>query len=105
MSEVVECFLRYVKIDTQSKETPGSEPRFPSTDKQRALARLLTEELTQMGAADVFYDETYCYVYATVPSTADRETPVIGLIAHMDTAPAFSGEKVNPRIVTGRISC
>ncbi len=100
MSEVVERFLRYVKIDTQSKETPGSEPRFPSTDKQRALARLLTEELTQMGAADVFYDETYCYVYATVPSTADRETPVIGLIAHMDTAPAFSGEKVNPRIVT-----
>lgn len=100
MSEVVERFLRYVKIDTQSKETPGSEPRFPSTDKQRALARLLTEELTQMGATDVFYDETYCYVYATVPSTADRETPVIGLIAHMDTAPAFSGEKVNPRIVT-----
>ena len=100
MSEVVERFLIYVKIDTQSKETPGSEPRFPSTDKQRALARLLTEELTQMGAADVFYDETYCYVYATVPSTADRETPVIGLIAHMDTAPAFSGEKVNPRIVT-----
>ncbi len=99
MSEVVERFLRYVKIDTQSKETPGSEPRFPSTDKQRALARLLTEELTQMGAADVFYDETYCYVYATVPSTADRETPVIGLIAHMDTAPAFSGEKGNPRIV------
>ena len=96
MSEVVERFLRYVKIDTQSKETPGSEPRFPSTDKQRALARLLTEELTQMGAADVFYDETYCYVYATVPSTADRETPGIGLIA----APAFSGEKVNPRIVT-----
>ncbi len=100
MSEVVERFLRYVKIDTQSKEAPGSEPHFPSTDKQRALARLLTEELTQMGAADVFYDETYCYVYATVPSTADRETPVIGLIAHMDTAPAFSGEKVNPRIVT-----
>ncbi len=100
MSEVVERFLRYVKIDTQSKETPGSEPHFPSTDKQRALARLLTKELTQMGAADVFYDETYCYVYATVPSTADRETPVIGLIAHMDTAPAFSGEKVNPRIVT-----
>lgn len=101
MSEVVERFLRYVKIDTQSKETTDPGQHFPSTDKQRVLARLLTDELTQMGAEDVFYDETYCYVYATIPSTTDQKTPVIGLIAHMDTAPAFNGENVNPRIISG----
>jgi len=103
MSEVVERFLKYAKIDTQSKEVSDDslENVFPSTDKQRKLARLLTEELAQMGASDLFYDETYCYVYATIPATIEKEVPVLGLIAHMDTSPALSGENVNPRIING----
>jgi len=103
MSEVVDRFLKYVKIDTQSKEVSGNsnETVFPSTDKQRTLALLLKEELEQMGASDIFYDETYCYVYATIPATTDKEVPVLGFIAHMDTSPALSGCNVNPRIVSG----
>lgn len=102
MTEVVERFLKYVKIDTQSKEVSDSsdENSFPSTDKQRTLALLLKEELEQMGASEIFYDETYCYVYATVPATIDKEVPVLGFIAHMDTSPALSGEGVKPRIVS-----
>ena len=103
MTEVVERFLKYVKIDTQSKEVSDSfyENNFPSTDKQRTLALLLKEELEQMGASDIFYDEGYCYIYATIPATTDREVPVLGLIAHMDTSPVLSGENVNPRIING----
>ena len=102
MTEVVERFLKYVKIDTQSKEVSDSsdENSFPSTGKQRTLALLLKEELEQMGASEIFYDETYCYVYATVPATIDKEVPVLGFIAHMDTSPALSGEGVKPRIVS-----
>lgn len=100
MSEVVERFLKYVKIDTQSKETADSSGEiFPSTEKQRTLALLLKEELEQMGASDVFYDETYCYLYATIPATMDKEIPVLGFIAHMDTSPALSGENVKPQII------
>ena len=58
MSEVVERFLRYVKIDTQSEEE--DDGRFPSTEKQRDLAMVLKLELEEMGAEEVFYDERYC---------------------------------------------
>lgn len=65
MSTVLDKFLRYVKIDTQSQDGATT---VPSTDKQRNLASLLAQELNDMGAQDVVYDKAHCYVYATIPS-------------------------------------
>ncbi len=98
MNNVVDRFLTYVKIDTRSEV---EQECFPSTKKQFDLARLLFDQLVEMGAADVKLDEEYCYVYATIPSTlpAGRQAPVIGFIAHMDTAPVITGTDVKPRIV------
>jgi tripeptide aminopeptidase len=89
-------FLRYVKIDTQSKEDQSTTP---STRKQLNLANLLAKELTALGAQNVRVSE-FGIVYAMVPGNlADNSTvPVIGFIAHMDTSPAVSGENVNPVI-------
>ena len=99
MSTVVDKFLKYVTIDTQSDEDSTTSP---STEKQKDLARLLVGELKEMGASDVRMDEEYGYVYATIPSTLKeegKEVPVIGFIAHVDTSPAVSGKDVKPRIV------
>ena len=98
MSSVVDKFLRYVKIDTQSWSPSDT---FPSTEKQKDLGRLLAKELQEMGASDVRFDEQFGYVYATVPSTLKegKTAPVLGFIAHMDTAMAMSGKEVKPRIV------
>src|SRR6201988_1836673 len=87
-------FLRYVKIDTQSKEDP---PAQPSTRKQLNLANLLAKELTALDAQNVRVSE-FGIVYATVPGNLpdNSKVPVVGLIAHMDTSPAVSGENVNP---------
>ncbi len=94
---VLERFLKYVKIDTQSDETTGTSP---STAKQHELARLLEIELNEMGAEEIYYDIEHCYVYATIPAAKGYEcTPVIGFIAHMDTAPSMSGTNVRPRII------
>lgn len=91
-----ERLLKYVKIDTQSDEESNT---CPSTDKQFELAKCLVSEMKEIGMEEVFVDEN-CYVYGTVPATEGRESEkVIGLIAHMDTAPVFSGKAVNPRIV------
>ena len=93
---VLDRFLRYVRIDTQSKEDGGTTP---STEKQWALANLLADELRQLGAADVRVSE-HCMVYATVPgnlpSQIERQVPVIGFLAHVDTSPAASGSNVKP---------
>ena len=94
MSKVIDNFLRYVKIDTQSVEND----LHPSTAKQHDLAKLLYEELKVMGASDVIYDKEHCYVYATVPGNTDSDK-VLGFIAHMDTSPAVTDTNVNPRIV------
>ena len=98
-STVVENFLRYVKIDTQSSEETSD--KVPSTDKQRTLAKLLQQELTALGAAKVRYDEAHSYVYAEIPSNIEgaADVPAVGFIAHMDTAPAVSGANVSPRII------
>lgn len=87
-----ERFLRYVQIDTQSDPQSSS---FPTTEKQKDLSRLLAEELKQMGIGDAHMDE-FGYVYATIPSNADKKVPVICFCAHVDTAPDCSGTDVKP---------
>lgn len=97
MSNVIEKFLRYVKMDTQSNENSNT---FPSTDKQKEFAAYLAEELRTMGADKVKMDEKYGYVYARIPATdGGKKKQVIGFISHMDTSPETSGANVNPRIV------
>jgi tripeptide aminopeptidase len=95
---VVDRFLRYVRIDTQSKE---EATKTPSTESQWTLANLLAGELRQLGVADVRVSE-YCMVYATLPGNlppgTDKEVPVIGLLAHVDTSPALTGANVKPII-------
>ena len=87
-----ERFLRYVCIDTQSDPQSSASP---STEKQKELSRLLAHELTAMGIDDAHTDE-WGYVYATIPSTSEKKTPVICFCAHVDTAPDCSGTGVKP---------
>ncbi len=91
---VLERFLRYVAIDTQSSETSET---YPSTAKQKNLGRLLVEELHALGVADAAMDE-HGYVIGTVESNVDIDVPTIGLIAHVDTSPEVSGENVKPQL-------
>lgn len=93
--DVLERFLRYVKMDTQSAP---DQDTVPSTKKQFDLARLLEQELNEMGLTDVKVDE-HGYVYATLAKNVERDVPKIGWIAHMDTAPDYSGKDVNPQLV------
>lgn len=97
MTKVVERFLRYVKMDTQSDEYSDT---FPSTEKQKKFAACLAEELRTMGASQVKLDKEYGYVYAKIPATdGGKRKQVLGFIAHMDTSPETSGANVKPRIV------
>lgn len=97
MSRVLERFLNYVTIDTQSSE---EREAFPSTEKQKDLARLLFDEMKNLGVKDVFFDETYGYVYAKLPANGvGQGEQTIGFLAHMDTSPETSGRNVKPRIV------
>jgi tripeptide aminopeptidase len=89
---VVERFLRYVHIDTQSNPQSNNQP---TTEKQKDLSKILVEELLQMGIADAHLDE-FGYVYATIVSNTDKEVPVICLCSHVDTAPDCSGSNVKP---------
>ena len=97
MEKVIELFLEYVQIDTESAEESTT---MPSTMKQHDLAALLEKQLQEMGAEEIEYDKEHCYVYASIPATAGCEdAPVIGFIAHMDTSPAVTGAGVKPRII------
>lgn len=89
---LLERFLSYVKIDTQSDE---SAEGVPSTKKQFDLARKLEQELIEMGLQDVSLDE-HCYVMAKLPSNQKEDSVSLGLIAHMDTSPDMSGKDVSP---------
>ena len=88
--ELIERFLRYCKIDTQSDEDIDAQP---STEKQHKLAKLLCNELCEMGV-EADYDKEHCYVYAVLKG----EEPALGFVSHMDTSPAASGFDVKPRI-------
>ena len=100
MEKLLERFLSYVKVDTESD--PYSTT-FPSTEKQYDLARMLVAEMKEMGLTEVELDEEYGYVYGTLPSNLPEEetakTPVLGFIAHMDTSPDASGSNVKPQII------
>ncbi|MEW6502688.1 MAG: peptidase T [Chloroflexota bacterium] len=93
-TSVVDRFIRYAKIFTESD--PDSNT-FPSTSRQLDLAKLLVEELKQIGLADISLDENG-YVMATLPANV-MDAPTIGFIAHMDTSPDMTGENVNPQII------
>ncbi len=92
---VVDRFLNYVKIDTQSSAVSSS---VPSTLKQLDLARFLEKEMQEMGIQEVKLDQSGV-VYGCLPSNTDETLPTIGFVAHMDTSPDMSGENVNPRII------
>ena len=90
-----ERLLEYVKIVTTSREEAG---KVPSTDSQFTLARLLEKEMKELGISDVRVDDK-CYVYGTIKASQGCEQAAsLGFIAHLDTAPDFNGENVNPQI-------
>jgi tripeptide aminopeptidase len=93
---VVDRFLRYVRIDTQSREDQSTTP---STETQWTLAKLLADELRALGARDVRVSD-HCMVYASIPSTLpdSANVPPIGFLAHVDTSPAVTGANVKPII-------
>jgi len=99
--ELLERFLRYVQIDTQSDEDSTSSP---STEKQKDLARVLVEELRGLGCGDAHMDE-WGYVFASVPGNlpaghpAAGKVPTLGLLAHVDTYFATLGAGVTPRVI------
>lgn len=93
---VLDRFLKYVSYDTQSDDRTGTTP---STPKQKLLGAELAAELNDLGLQNAHMDE-FGYVYGWLPATPGYEgVPCMGLIAHMDTAPSFSGANVKPRIL------
>ena len=93
---LIDRFLRYVKMDTQADDTVTD--KFPSTDKQLELSRLLVKELQELGVKDAAIDE-HGYVMGTVPGNIDNKVPVLGFLAHVDTAPDMCGKDVKPRFI------
>ncbi|MBR2683395.1 MAG: peptidase T [Atopobiaceae bacterium] len=97
MSDVVERFMRYVQVDSQSN--PANEAEVPSTSCQHDMARLLGDELRALGCDDVRVD-THAYVTASVPASPGAEhQPALGLCAHLDTSPDVPGASVKPHVV------
>jgi tripeptide aminopeptidase len=90
--DLLERFLRYVRIDTQSAR---DREESPSTPGQLELGRLLVGELQELGLEDVSQDDKG-FVFATLPATVDGDRPVVGLLAHLDTSPEASGTGVEP---------
>ena len=94
MEKILDRFLRYVSVDTQSNEESESQP---STAKQLNLLKMLRDELQALGV-EATLDE-YGYVMASIPANIDKKVPAVGFIAHVDTAPDASGADVKPQIV------
>ena len=95
MNSLVERFLKYVQIDTDSNPESNA---CPSSKIQWDLAKVIIEDLKALGMEDITLDEN-CYIMATLPANCDEDIPAIGFIAHMDTAPSYNGRGVKPRIV------
>lgn len=95
MQHIIDRFIGYVRIDTQSD---ASSDTTPSTEKQWDLANKLVLELKAIGMQDVTVDDN-AYIMATVPSNIERKVPTIGFISHFDTTPDFSGTNINPQII------
>jgi len=93
MQKIIDRFVKYITVDTESDP---NNPDFPSTEKQWDLAKILVEELKEIGMQDVDLDDN-CYIMATLPSNVDFEVPTIGFIAHIDTSPDYTGANVKPQ--------
>jgi tripeptide aminopeptidase len=92
---LIDRLTTYAKVDTQSNEDMETTP---STPGQLELANMLVEELKQIGMEEVTIDENG-YVMATLPATTEKDVPVIGFMAHVDTATDFTGKNVNPQVI------
>jgi tripeptide aminopeptidase len=95
MQHIIDRFISYVTIDTESDSNSETTP---STAKQWDLANKLVEELKAIGMQDVTIDDK-SYIMATLPSNVDHEVPTIGFVSHFDTSPDFTGTNVKPQIV------
>ena len=95
METVTDKFLRYVSFETTSDENSTTHP---SSLKELDLSRQLVKEMLAMGIADASLDENG-YVMGTIPSNMDREVPVLGFIAHVDTSPDASGKDIKPQFI------
>lgn len=93
--DLIKRFTKYVQVDTQSNEDSDT---CPSTAGQWDLLRMLEEELKEIGLEEVELDENG-YLFATLPANTDKDVPVIGFLAHVDTATDFTGKNVKPQIV------
>lgn len=94
MEKILDRFLRYVAVDTQSDENSESQP---SSAKQLNLLRMLRDELNAMGVEAVL--DEYGYVMGTIPSNCGNDIPAVGFIAHVDTSPDASGADIRPQII------
>ncbi len=95
MEKLVERFIRYAKINTQSDENSLT---CPSTLGQKVLGNMLVEEMKEIGLQDISMDENG-YIMATLPSNSTITVPVIGFLAHLDTSPDYTAEGVSPQLV------
>ena len=95
MDKLLERFLHYVSLDTQSK---AGVRQVPSTEGQWKLLRVLKTQMEELGLVDVSLSE-HGTLMGTLPSNIDRQVPAIGFISHVDTSPDFSGKNVNPQIL------
>ena len=94
MEKILDRFLRYVAVDTQSDENSKSQP---STARQLDLLKILRDELNAMGIAAEL--DEYGYVMASIPSNCGKDVPPVGFIAHVDTSPDASGKDIHPQII------
>ena len=94
MENILDRFLRYISIDTQSDENSESQP---STEKQLNLLKLLCDELNAMGVEATL--DKYGYVMGAIPSNIDKKVPAIGFISHVDTSPDALGKDIKPQII------